>query len=297
MSASLSRRTLLPLLAAAILAACTSDGFTPSSGDLFPPKSESFTITTPLGPTEVPEASMSALQVAPTAPAPASDVVSFYARKGEDRDVSIVFADPAGAPSFDGHGHDDNNGHHDHWNRGHGNGHDDGDQASDGNQGDQGGQAGQGDQGDDQSTQVDSTAGRGGDNAGAPLGAEYVRLTVWKNSLLAYPDGRPVADGDSVLITMRLVDRQHMLFEFEPAGLTFSAAHPAELRVNYGLAAGDLDHNGQTDAADHDLENHLGVWHQTVAGAVFDRLTSAVAKATQELRADLPGFSRYAVSY
>ncbi len=261
MSAVSCHRAILVLTLAAV-AACASDGFSPSSGA--PSSPETFTATTPLGPVELPDTAMHPVAVSASAPAPVYDTASFYARNDQDRSVSLFFANPAGSPAFDGgdHEHDDGHGHGD----GNGNG---------GN-------------------------GNGNQDAGAPgspLGSEYVRLTVWKNSLLAWPDGRPFVAGDSVLITVRLVDRTQLLFEFEPSGLRFTASKPAELRINYGVAGGDLNQDGQVDAADSALVAHFGIWHQATAGGLFLRLASAIAPSTQTVRADIPGFSRYAVSY
>lgn len=128
-------------------------------------------------------------------------------------------------------------------------------------------------------------------------GDEYLRLTVDDNSLLAYPDGRPFLRGDSVLITIQVADQSHMLFQLEPAGLRFSPANPAELRVSYAAAGGDLDHDGDHDASDDSLQAHLGIWRQEVPGTPFERLESLVSTSSKDVRADLPGFSRYAVSY
>ncbi|HJR50662.1 MAG TPA: hypothetical protein VJ794_06115, partial [Gemmatimonadales bacterium] len=50
-------------------------------------------------------------------------------------------------------------------------------------------------------------------------GERYLELRVDAEALAARPDGSPVADGDSVLITIRVVDPAQLLFEFEPAGL------------------------------------------------------------------------------
>ena len=135
------------------------------------------------------------------------------------------------------------------------------------------------------------------ERADGSRGDEYLRLTVDDNSLLAAPDGRPFLRGDSVLITILVADRSHMLFQFEPAGLTFNPANPAELRVSYAVAGGDLDHDGDHDAADDSLQTHLGIWRQELPGTPFERLPSLVSISSKDVRADLPGFSRYAVSY
>ena len=135
------------------------------------------------------------------------------------------------------------------------------------------------------------------ERADGSRGDEYLRLTVDDNSLLAAPDGRPFVRGDSVRITILVADRSHMLFQFEPAGLTFNPANPAELRVSYAVAGGDLDDDGDHDATDDSLQTHLGIWRQELPGTPFERLPSLVSISSRDVRAGLPGFSRYAVSY
>ncbi len=126
---------------------------------------------------------------------------------------------------------------------------------------------------------------------------EYLRFTLGNNSLLAAPDGHHYAQGDSVLITISVVDQSRMLFEFQPAGLKFNPGDPAELRVSYAPADGDLDHDGDHDAVDDSLETHLAIWRQETPGTPFERLMSLVSTSDNDIRADVLGFSRYAVSY
>lgn len=135
------------------------------------------------------------------------------------------------------------------------------------------------------------------ERADGSRGDEYLRLTIDDNSLLAFPDGRPFLRGDSVLITILVADPSRMLFQLEPAGLRFNPANPAELRVDYGAAGGDLDGDGDHDAADDSLQTHLGIWRQETPGTPFERLPSLVSTSSRDVRAGLPGFSRYAVSY
>ncbi len=128
-------------------------------------------------------------------------------------------------------------------------------------------------------------------------GKEYLRLTVDKNALLARPDGTPFANGDSVEITIRVVDPSLMLFQLEPAGLAFSPTSPAELRIWFDAANGDLDHSGHHDAQDDSIEGHLAIWRQPRIGDEFVRLTSDVGHSDKQVRTDIPGFSRYAIAY
>jgi hypothetical protein len=128
-------------------------------------------------------------------------------------------------------------------------------------------------------------------------GEEYLRLRVDGPSLQARPDGTPIAEGDSVQITIRVVDPAQMLFEMEPSGLTFSAAEPAELKIRYEEAHGDLNDDGEVDEVDDDIESLLAIWRQETPSDPFVRVGTAVVKDLKEAVAELTGFSRYALAY
>jgi hypothetical protein len=128
-------------------------------------------------------------------------------------------------------------------------------------------------------------------------GDEYLRFAVDNDALLAYPDGTPFAEDDSVLITIRVVDPARLLFEFEPAGLTFSPNRPAELKIHYDKADDDLDEDGDVDPDDVQLELTLAIWRQEADGDPFVRLGSLLLDDLDEIDAELEGFSRYALAY
>lgn len=138
------------------------------------------------------------------------------------------------------------------------------------------------------------------DEQGGP-GEDFVRLKVDKEALLTHPDGTPFQAGDSILITLKATG-DSVLFDFEPSGLKFNPAHPAELKVEYGHAGGeggegDYNDDGAVNAQDSTLENQLSVWVQEVLGGTFTQLTSIRIEEFNEIEADVLGFSRYAVSY
>jgi hypothetical protein len=120
-------------------------------------------------------------------------------------------------------------------------------------------------------------------------GEDYVRLRLDDASLLTRPDGTPFLNGDSVLITIRVVNEDQLLFELQPEGLRFNPLDPAELRIRY-LDAAELN-AGTAD------EDRLDIWRQPTLGDLFERLGTARFKSEGEVRADLHGFSRYAVAY
>lgn len=128
-------------------------------------------------------------------------------------------------------------------------------------------------------------------------GDEYLSLKLANESLRLYPDGTPFADGDSVLIIIKVVDPQAILFELQPAGLKFSANDRAELRIRYDRADGDFNDDGEHDGHDDDIEDIIGIWRQESPGLPFVRLGTARVREQKELRAELDGFSRYAIAY
>jgi hypothetical protein len=145
--------------------------------------------------------------------------------------------------------------------------------------------------GEDRETQIFFQNEQGGP------GEEYLRLKVSAPTLQARPDGSPIADGDSVLITVRVVDPRQMLFEMEPSGLTFSPAEPAELRIRYAEVHGDFNDDGSVDSEDDHIENTMAIWRQETPTDPFVRVGTAVVKDLEEAEAELTGFSRYALAY
>lgn len=128
-------------------------------------------------------------------------------------------------------------------------------------------------------------------------GEEYLRLRVDANTLLALPDGTRIAEGDSVLIQVTVVDASQMLFDLQPSGLQFNPAEPARLKIHYDHADGDLNDDGVSDSTDIALESTLAIWRQEHPGDPFVRLTSVLTVESDEAEAELTGFSRYALAY
>jgi hypothetical protein len=128
-------------------------------------------------------------------------------------------------------------------------------------------------------------------------GEEYLRLRIDAPTLLALPDGSPILPGDSVLVHVRGVDPTQMLFELEPTGLKFNPLVPAQLKIHYDHADGDLNDDGSVNGEDDAIEGTLAIWRQEQPGDPFVRLGSVVSADLDEAEAELTGFSRYALAY
>lgn len=114
------------------------------------------------------------------------------------------------------------------------------------------------------------------------------------DAMLRHPDGRRVQRGDSVRITIRVVDPALFNFEFLPAGLQFDPEKPAELRVSYKWADPDYDDDGDVDDEDEDFD--FGIWRQERNGDPWEEVGTARVKGLQEVRAELTGFTKYAMA-
>lgn len=134
--------------------------------------------------------------------------------------------------------------------------------------------------------------------AGHTDSTEFLRFHVRAGSLVNRPDGTPIAPGDSLPITITVVDTARMIVQFEPAGLTFAPSAPAHLTLNYSEASLDLNGDGQVGTLDLALQPLLALWRQEAVGQPWLMLPTSVSLAdSDEVEADVPGFTRYAIAY
>ncbi|MEO8089806.1 MAG: hypothetical protein ABI703_05890 [Gemmatimonadales bacterium] len=182
--------------------------------------------STALGDTTRDPAALNVVRLAPATPPLFNPVDSFYAKKGEDREIRIYFQDEVGGS-----------------------------------------------------------------------GEEYLRLSVSAPSLLARPDGTLFQTGDSILIMVSVADPARILFDMEPAGLTFEPARPAELKIHYLHADDDFNEDGLVDALDDQIRQQLAIWKQETPADPFTRLGSVNEVTLEEIDVDIRGFTRYAIAY
>lgn len=134
-------------------------------------------------------------------------------------------------------------------------------------------------------------------NSEGQRGEEFAVLKIDSQSLLARPDGSLIQVGDSVLITMTVVDQSQLLVELQPSGLRFSSSKPAELKLDYGEADDDYNGDGRVDGKDSEAELQFAIWRQEKPGDPFVRLGSVKVEDLKEVEAKLVSFSRYAIAY
>lgn len=146
--------------------------------------------------------------------------------------------------------------------------------------------------GEDRRGEIDFVAPGGG-----PDGPEFLKFRVLPTSLAFKPNGAPFAAGDSILITITVVDLDRMIFRLEPSGLRFSSSEPARLDLYYSQASQDFDRDGSIDDDDAAIETQLAIWKQEVIGGPWVKLGSIRDITIDEIEADITSFTGYAIAY
>ena len=125
----------------------------------------------------------------------------------------------------------------------------------------------------------------------------FLRMRVRARSLDRRPNGSRIAFGDSVLITIRLVDPTRLIVDCQPAGLKFSVDHPADLKLSYAETDRDVNHDGRVDNRDRQLTTKFKVWRRETSTSPWGPLPSTVTFGTHEVESDIFGFTRYAIAF
>ena len=131
----------------------------------------------------------------------------------------------------------------------------------------------------------------------APDTAEFMTFRVRDESLLRRPNGTLFADGDSIQITITLLDPLTLAVNMQPSGLQFSSREPAELKFEYDESDDDYDDDGDVDSDDSDAERRIAIWRQELPGQPWMRLSSRVEISLDEVEAEITSFTSYALAF
>lgn len=126
---------------------------------------------------------------------------------------------------------------------------------------------------------------------------DFIRFRVSDDALLSRPDGSAFAVGDSILITITLVDPERLLVRFEPSGLRFNPAEPADLKFSFLETDEDRDGDGSIDGDDLAILDLLDVWRRETVTSPWIRQTSTLTIGTHEIETDVLGFTDYIIAW
>jgi hypothetical protein len=128
-------------------------------------------------------------------------------------------------------------------------------------------------------------------------GAEFLRFEVPGDGLYRKPDGTPFVAGDSIQITVTVIDPKRFQFDFQPSGLQFNPSDPARLRVEYHYADPDFNGDGSVDSSDATIEGLLSLWRREPPDSLWFQMAAVKSVELEEFDADVLRFSQYAVAW
>ena len=138
-------------------------------------------------------------------------------------------------------------------------------------------------QGEDRTGEIFAVGGTSGGN-----GDRLVRLRVRKDAQIILPNGVHLAKGDSVRISMQIIDPVTLVTQFEPSGLVFAGKKVAQLTMWYGRT----NAGGTTS-----LERQLSIFRQESSIEPWDKVSSVVLTDTDEVQSYIGGFTNYVIAY
>ena len=125
----------------------------------------------------------------------------------------------------------------------------------------------------------------------------FLFFRVRPRSLNLRPDGTPIALGDSVLITVTLVDPVALKLDFQPSGLRFAASDSAEMRLSFKETLRDLNGDGVVNHLDSDIVRSMAIWRRESPLDPWIPMPSVLLSGSYELQARITGFTGYACAY
>jgi hypothetical protein len=125
----------------------------------------------------------------------------------------------------------------------------------------------------------------------------FLVFRVRARSLVSDATGAPLAPGDSVFITLSLVDPVNLVVDFQPSGLRFSQSHPASLKLEYGEVVQDYNGDGVIDSTDVAISRTFRIWRRESLLDPWSPLPSVVDTEIDEVTTDIPGFTGYALAF
>ena len=128
-------------------------------------------------------------------------------------------------------------------------------------------------------------------------GESFLRFEVPGTGLYRRPDGSAFAPGDSILITIRVLDRRKFLFDFQPTGLQFNPSDPARLHIDYVHADHDYDGDGRITASDSMIQKKLDIWQRTPPDTLWTKLGALNVEELEELEGKIHHFTDHAIAW
>jgi hypothetical protein len=123
----------------------------------------------------------------------------------------------------------------------------------------------------------------------------FLKLEI--TDVVALADGTPVAEGDSVLITVT-VNSETLVADLQPSGIQFGTQDLAKLEMFYGGADPDYNVDAVVNSYDTYIETDLmGMWVKTAPTTPWGLLSATHDLEKKVFKGHLEHFSEYAISW
>lgn len=127
---------------------------------------------------------------------------------------------------------------------------------------------------------------------------EFVRFRVNPKTLRTRPNGTAFATGDSILITITVVDTVKLIVDYQPTGLHFEPKDPARLWMSWTETDRDLNNDGAVNGTDDTIRLATqAVWAQEFVGGPWAQLKTSFDFGFEQMSVKPTSFTRYAVAY
>lgn len=135
------------------------------------------------------------------------------------------------------------------------------------------------------------------DTISGGTGDAFLRFEVPGDGLFRKPGGGAFQLGDSILISVRVLDPKKFVLDFQPSGLQFSPDHPARLKIEYRHSNHDFDGDGAITAVDTTIQSSLDVWRNDPPDTLWYKLGAVNFESLEELDANIFHFTVHAVAW
>jgi hypothetical protein len=132
---------------------------------------------------------------------------------------------------------------------------------------------------------------------GSTDSSKVLRLRIDDDAQIVRPNGTPLSPGQSVSITITIVDPIRLIAEFQPAGLQFQGNEVADLTMWYLERDHDFNDDGVINATDTSIEQTLAIFRRESRTAPWVRLTGDISIEADEIEAEISGFTNYVIAY
>ena len=132
---------------------------------------------------------------------------------------------------------------------------------------------------------------------GSTDSSKVLRLRIDEDAQIVRPNGTPLSAGQSVSITITITDPIRLIADFQPAGLRFLGSEVADLTMWYNERDHDFNDDGVIDASDTSIEQTLAIFRRESPTAPWVKLPGVITIETDEIEAEISGFTNYVIAY